>query len=521
MARNTATSRAKTHVFSEIPHAEIQRSSFNRSSNNKTTFDAGNLVPIFCDEALPGDTFNMNMSLFSRLTTLLEPLMDNLYIDVFFFAVPNRLLWVNWEKFNGAQTDPGDSTDFLIPTMSTGVGLNPEDLGDYLGIPILVPGLVHSSMFHRGYNLIYNDWFRDENLQDSVVVDTDDGPDTLSDYVILKRGKRHDYFTSCLPFPQKGASVDLPIGSSAPVTSTGDGIPLFELSGTTGVSLESEPSANDVDWSVTRGSTQTATWDDPKLVADLSSATAATINDIRQAFQIQRLLERDARGGTRYTEILKAHFGVTSPDQRLQRPEYLGGGTVPMLAQAVPNTTSVGGGSLAAYAIADAQNIRWTKSFVEHCIIIGLISARADLNYQTGLDRMFSRSTRFDYYWPALSHLGEQTVLNKEIYAEGSDDLVRDAATFGFQERYAEYRYKPNQITGHMRSLAPVSLDQWHLSQELVLPVLNTTFIQENPPMDRVIALPGQPQFLLDAFFNLRCARPMPTYSVPGMIDHF
>ncbi len=531
---------AGQHSFAQIPKAEIQRSSFDRSCGLKTTFDSGWLVPIFVDEALPGDTFNLKMSTFARLATPLHPIMDNIYMDFFFFAVPIRLVWDNWQKFCGEQTDPTDSTDFLIPQMPTtsSPGELVGSLSDYLGIPTGIPDLDHSALWHRSYALIWNEWFRDQNIQDSVTVLTDDGPDGTAVYTLQRRGKRHDYFSSCLPWPQKGPSVELPLGTSAPlvfdvpagtVTGTGDLEPVFDLNGNA-YTFGKTGSTDPVIWSGTAGGTTTAEWDDPKLavdltgVADLSSATAATINAIRQAFQIQRLYERDARGGTRYTEILRSHFGVTSPDQRLQRPEYLGGGTTSVNINAVAQTSATDQeptvqGNLAAYGTSTSSNIGFNKSFVEHCIIIGLASVRADLNYQQGLDRMFSRRTRWDFYWPALAHLGEQAVLNKEIYAQSdaNDDLV-----FGYQERFAEYRYKPSKITGEMRSTFAQTLDTWHLAQEFSsLPSLNPTFIQENPPINRIIAVQTEPEFLFDAYFQYKCARPMPTYSVPGMIDHF
>ncbi len=524
-----------SHNFSQVPAAEIPRSSFDRSHGHKTTFDAGWLVPIFWDEALPGDTFNLKMTAFARLATLLHPFMDNMYLDTFFFAVPYRLVWDNWQKFNGEQIDPGDSTSFVIPQIvptPAGGGYAASTLFDYLGLPTEVEDITNSALFSRAYNLIYNEWFRDQNLQDSVVVDTDDGPDVETDYVILRRGKRHDYFTSALPWPQKGTAVSLPLGTSAPITGLGKIDQTFVSSNSLVRETDGTGTVNYVSSHIIDNATglEIRVEEDPNntgyinIRADLTNATAATINQLREAFQIQKLYERDARGGTRYTEIIRSHFGVTSDDARLQRPEYLGGGSSPVNVSPIPQTSEAGTtaqGNLAAMGIVTINNNGFTKSFTEHCIVIGLVSARADLNYQQGMNRSMSRSTRWDFYWPALSHIGEQSILNKEIYtagvAAGTDDLV-----FGYQERFAEYRYKPSQITGQFRSNFATPLDMWHLAQDFsALPTLGAAFIVEDPPVDRVIAVTSEPHFIFDSFFSYRCARPMPMYSVPGLIDHF
>lgn len=515
-----------THNFSQVPNVSIPRSVFDRSFGHKTTFDCDYLVPVYCDEALPGDTFSLRMAAFARMSTPIYPIMDNLFLETFFFAVPIRLIQNNFKKMMGEQDNPADSIDFLVPTMtSTAVtGYTLHSLHDYMGIPTEIPDLEHSSYWHRAYNLIYNQWFRDQNLIDSVVVDLDDGPDDPADYVLLKRAKSHDYFTSALPWPVKGGvEIDLPLGSSAEIKTLAaggtdikiysDGSSAYKLLNTGAVDnfLEVSTSAP--------GTAET-------FYADLSNATAATINQLREAFQLQRMLEKDARGGTRYNELVLSHFRVTIPDYRVQRAEYLGGGSSPVNVNPVTYTAftatpGVYAGDQGAFATVAVNGHGFTKSFTEHSIIIGLVNVRADITYQQGLNRMFSRSTRYDFYWPSLSGLGEQAILNKEIYAQGSL-AATDDNVFGYIPRWDEYRYKPSQITGQFRSNAATPLDAWHLSQEFSsLPQLNQTFIESAVPLDRVIATPTEPHFIFDSFFKLRCARPMPMFGVPGLIDHF
>jgi hypothetical protein len=519
---------ASAHDFAMVPRADIPRSKFSMQKTLKTTFDSGFLVPIMCEEVLPGDTFNTKVTMFGRLATPIFPVMDNLHLDSFFFFVPNRLVWTNWVKFMGQQDNPADSISYSIPQqVSPTGGYAVGSLQDYFGLPTVgqvgaSSTVSHSALPTRAYNLIFNQWFRDQNLQNSSTVDTGDGPDASAstNYTLLRRGKRHDYFTSALPWPQKGSTaVSIPLGTSAPIVSqnyTGVGV-LYPGAATA-------PSG-----------TGPYTWGGPgttnALYADLSTATAATINQLRQSFQIQKLLERDARGGTRYTEIIRSHFGVASPDARLQRPEYLGGGSTNINISPIAQNSATGLsgsttpiGNLAAFGtfLGKGQH-GFTQSFVEHGYVIGLVSVRADLTYQQGLRRHWSRSTRYDYYFPAFATLGEQAVLNKEIYVTGNS--TQDNQVFGYQERWAEYRYNPSEITGLFKSTSAGTIDPWHYSQKFTsLPTLNSTFIQDTPPLARNLAVGasanGQ-QLLLDAFFDITAARPMPMYSVPGLIDHF
>lgn len=531
--------RRDSHTFARVPSVNRQRSQFDRSHGYKTTFDSGYLIPFFVDEVVPGDHHRLNSNMFARLATLQKPIMDNLYLETFFFFVPFRLLWTNWQKMWGEQENPGDSTDYLVPQVVAppGASVTVGSIWDYFGIPVGVQDLAMSALYPRAYNLIWNEWFRDQNLQDSVPIvkgDTDDP----ANYTLLRRGKRHDYFTSCLPFPQKGPEVFLPVGGASviPLESGDagyvDGSPHFSVanggSPTTGFLQGTTTGAfSDVQYSnaITLG--DKLGWDDTQLKVG-ESATSATINDFRQAVVIQQFYEMLARGGSRYVELLQSVYGVTNGDARLQRPEYLGGGRTNIMVNPVVNTAGVAGGNsqadLAGYAVGSGSGGHgFSKAFTEHGVVMGLCCVRADLNYQQGIHRQYHRRTKFDFLIPHFANLGEQAVLNQEIYAQGSAVLNPsgdpvDEDVFGYVSRYDDYRYKPSLITGVFRSQAATSLDMWHLAQDFAsLPTLSPTFIEENPPVDRIITVPTEPQFLLDTWNQLQSVRELPVYSVPGL----
>lgn len=573
MARNRI--RVKAHNFSNAPQVYQKRSRFDRSFVRKMTFDEGKLVPFFVDEVLPGDTISLTVRDFCRLATPVAPFMDNLYLDKFFFFVPNRLVWEHWQNFCFEQEDPDDSTDYVVPTCQLAGGTAGENgigtLWDYFALPTgLTNALNVNALPFRMYYLIWNEWFRDENLQKSVKIDKSDtnavfnanrisdqpswifstGTTYVNGFALAPRGKRFDYFTSAFPFQQKGPGVSIGLAGTAtivdpsPVTgyfvqqadtslgaaqfSEGGGVHSV-YTGSGSLQYQGGYSTSIVGHSVNGSGASTATavagssWLSNSAYADLDSSSIFTISSLRTAFQMQKFYERLARGGSRYTEVLTSFFGVVSPDSRLQRPEYLGGSSKMMNINPVAQTSSTGDvtpqGNLAAYGVSASKYHAFTKSFVEHGYIIGLLEVRADLTYQQGINKMWLRSTVYDWYWPTFAHLSEQAILNAEIYAQGTDE---DKGVFGYQERYAEYRYHPSEICGHFRSTYTKPLDVWHLSQKFdSLPTLSDQFIQDKPPVERVVAVKNYPHFLIDIGFKYHTTRAMPMYGIPGLVDHF
>lgn len=532
---------------------DIGRSTFDRSASVKTSFNVGEIIPFYIDEVLPGDTFNVRTSKVVRLQTLLTPVMDNIYLDTYFFFVPNRLVWKHWKEFNGENTESAwiPVTEYEVPQIKAPEsGWSVGTIADYLGIPVNVPNIEVSALPFRAYALCINEWFRDQNLQDPVYIPDDEttvtGVNTGNFVQDLAKGgkpyiasKYHDYFTSALPAPQKGPDVAIAVGGSTPVV--GNGMSLGLTNGTKygglavlSADMRLSPSSYGASVSSTTPTESavngvmgvTTEAEKSGLVADLSGLSVMTINQLRMAFQIQKLYEKDARGGTRYVEVLKSHFGVTSPDSRLQRPEYLGGNRLPInVNQVVQNSGTMDGttpqGNVAGYSVTADTHSDFVKSFTEHGFVLGLCVARYDHTYQQGIERFWSRKDRFDYYWPVLANIGEQAILNKEIYAQGTEV---DDQVFGYQEAWADYRYKPSRVSGEMRSVYEKSLDVWHLGDDYsALPKLSADWIREDKAnVDRVLAVQSSVsnQLFGDFYIQNKTTRPMPLYSIPGLIDH-
>jgi hypothetical protein len=574
--------RVKGHRFSDAPAMYMRRTKFDRSHVYKTTFDSGKLIPVFVDEVLPGDTSSLRVRYFSRLATPVKPIMDNIYLDWFFFFVPNRLVWNHWQNFCFEQEDPDDSIDYVCPTTSLvgkaddtlhGVGT----LWDYFGLPTGLPNTISgiNALPFRGVYLIWNEWFRDENLQKSVKIQKGDTNEVFDGSRVSEqpewlqeipesylpcppRGKRHDYFTSALPWTQKGPGVSIGLAGTASIVdptpdvgyllhsnanqlavvsatrsegksggyrvATGNGVVTFSRHGSDSDSSSVGGFAGNSSGPITVSAQVASAYLGNDSYVDLDTSSIFTINSLRTAFQMQKFYERLARGGSRYTEVLRSFFGVVSPDARLQRPEFLGSFTKMMNINPIAQTSSTNDttpqGNLSAYGVTGAKFHGFTKSFVEHGYVFGFCCARADLTYQQGINRMWTRSTVYDWYWPTFAHLGEQAILLKEIYATG--DTEQDNSVFGYQERYAEYRYKPSVICGKFRSNIKGNLDVWHLSQYFeTAPKLNSEFIEEDVPIGRIIAVPSEPQFLIDIGFKYTTVRPMPMFGTPGLVDHF
>ena len=554
MNRNT-----QSH-FSQVPRADIARSRFDRSSSIKTSFNVGELIPFYVDEVLPGDTFTVDTSKVVRMQTMITPIMDNVYLDTYWFYVPSRILWTHWRELMGENRESAwiPKTEYSVPQVTApSGGWSVGSIADYMGIPTGVSNLSVNALPFRAYAEICNEWFRDQNLQDPINIPYDDatlagsnGDNYLTD--LVKGGKPfiaakyHDYFTSCLPGPQKGPDVELPIGNLPDIpVSTGDAH-FTSVSDYPQVTFASPSLAGNGDFALylSKSSSGPAALRAGSQDSSVSSTngtirpnnlwafgsdaslSAATVNQLRLAFAIQKFYERDARSGTRYVEILKSHFGVTSPDARLQRPEYLGGNRIPInINQIVQQSATVEGSTPQGTPVGLPQTADthsdFTKSFVEHGFVIGLMVARYDHTYQQGLDRMWSRKTRFDYYFPVFANIGEQPVLNKEIFAQGN---AEDDEVFGYQEAWADYRYRPSRVTGQMRSQYAQSLDVWHLADDYSqLPALSADWIKEDAAtVDRVLAVTSSvsDQLFADVYVKMRCVRPMPVFSVPGLIDH-
>lgn len=539
---------ASNYLFSEVPNVKVPRSVFPRTSTFSCTLNADYLVPVYFDEFYPGDTINLQTSALIRLNSApVVPIMDDIYLSIEYFAVPIRICWNHWINFNGERELIDEVPNYTIPQLNSGSsGFAFESLADYFGIRPGIANLSVNALPFRVYNKVYNYWYRDENLINPVDENMADTGDTIAMYPLRKRAKVHDYFTSALPSPQKGPAATIPIVGNAPVVgnnetlvwtngSTDYGTYYHKGSAWRSVSADSRL-VNSAPGSTYPGESTSNQPGDGQVIglssnkafgtAILENIAGVTINSLRQLVAVQRVSEKDMRGGTRYPEMIQTHFGVTSPDARQQRPELLYAQSArmfvnPVVQNSATNSGDTPQGNLAAYVVGSSHSKGFVKSFTEHTYVIGLASIRTSNKYQQGIPRIFSRKTRFDFYLPAFSHLGEQAILNKEIYAQGTD---ADEDVFGYQERWSELKYRNSIIAGKLRSDYSQSLDVWHLAQQFTsLPALNQNFIESNVPIARITSVNPEQEsaFILDCHFVEKDARPMPLYSVPGLMDHY
>ncbi|AXH76704.1 MAG: major capsid protein [Microviridae sp.] len=529
-----------------IERPDVPRSTFQNHWTRKTTFNASDLVPILCDEILPGDHMRYSVTALIRMATPLFPIFDNQKVCTFFFFVPARLVWNNWVRFMGEQDSPADSIAYTIPqVVSAANGFPANTIYDHFGVPVVgQTGVGNTVSINalplRAYNLIFNDWFRDQNLSNSQAVsETSNGPDPVANYSLLQRAKQHDYFTSALPWPQKFTATTIPFTGTAPIIGLGTKAGIVPGAGVTTIweagasasttyPFESPSSAAATHYVRFANGGAVGAANTPQVFANLAAAAGISLNQLRQTWMIQQLLERDARGGSRYVESILAHFGVRSPDYRLQRPEYIGGGSTPLtttpVAQTAPAVSPAIVGALGAATTGVAQHAA-SYAATEHGYIIGLINIQTDLSYQQGLHKMWTRSVRTDFYYPSLAHLGEQVVTTGEIYHVGS--AAADNAVFGYQERWQEYRVRMSEVTGLFRSTTAGTIDVWHFAEKFAAaPTLGSTFItdQGKTIIQRNVALGASSlaqQYLADIDYHRTAVRPLPVYGIPSTIGRF
>lgn len=525
---NPRFSAPMSHDFGRVPRVDAKRSAFKANSRITTMFDEGKLIPLPPIEVIPGDTFSIDCSMLCRLNTPIVPFMSGLNLHSAWFFVQSRNLWTNFEKFFGAKDNPSDSTTYTVPVVTgPAAGFAVESIYDYMGIPINMTKNVNALML-RGYNSIYNNYFRAQHVINSAPINTGNGPDTDTDYTIRRVSKYHDYFTSCLPAPQYGTAASFSLTGTAPVTGIASygnmtiqgSLSVRETNGTTPTYTNSSYGSQ----LLFKQDSATGTVAKPVIYADLANVGGLTIAEFRETIQLQALAEMENRSGTRYVEILWGVYNVVSPDFRLSLPEYLGGSKTPIYVVPVAQTSATSGsepqGQLAAYGSGFKTKDGFTKSFTEHGYIIPLVWVRSEGSnvYSQGLHRMWTRSTKYDFFNPFLQNIGDQAVLQQEIYLSDADSSS-DNTVFGYQERYAEYMYLPSYITGKLRPAYATPYDYWHLSPELgSAPTLSQTFLEEDAPIDRVVAVTTEPDFVMDVDIQATLVRPMSLHSIPGML---